>query len=96
MNVYDLMPYLGGVVPGMKSPGTLNMNPSALLVGGMIPGILNQSTGGNGNLSTTGLTQIPGILNLLDTGANGANNNIGGDNYNLMKVLMGNYFGNYA
>lgn len=63
MNIKDLIPYLGGIVPGMMSPGSLNIDPRALLIGGMLPGVLNESTGGTPNLSTVMSGAMPGMLN---------------------------------
>lgn len=88
MNIQDLIPYLGGIVPGMMTSGNLDVDPRALLIGGMMPGILNKSTGGSDNLSSIAGAgaggMVPGMLN----------NKGGGDMNNaLMKLLLSNYFG---
>jgi hypothetical protein len=84
----DLIPYLGGIVPGMMSPGKMDIDPSALLIGGMMPGILNMATGGSSNLSkpVNGANGV-GLLNNNDFGF-GQQYPI---NQDLLKVLLANY-----
>lgn len=93
----DLLPYLGGIIPGMMSPGKMDIDPSALLVGGMMPGILNMATGGTSNLSKpannqNGMNSI-GMLNNNDYGFGqqdtGKQN---GFNPEIMKFILSNYF----